>query len=233
MIDHTLTNEALNAAYSGNWQLAVSINQQILNQQPDNLEALNRLAKAYIESNQPQKAVKLYHQVLKLDPYNSIAQKNLKRLNHYSQKSNSQKTLVNFPSVSFIEEPGISKTIQLTCPGEPAILSQIDAGDSVLLSQRKRHICITTNNKTHLGRIPEDLSLRLINLIRGGNQYQAWIKSIDGQNIKMFIKETYRAPKFQDIPSFPDSKQSSYLAFTDPAKIYEDRPDTTSIDEQE
>ncbi len=233
MTNDPLAEQALQAAYSGDWQKAILVNQQILDHQPDNLDALNRLAKAYLETNQPDLALRIYQQVLSHDPYNSIAQKNLRRLEHYSPPDTSAHPLSHSPITSFIEEPGISKTVQLTCPGEPTVLAQVDAGDSVSLQIRRRLIYITTSENTHLGRIPEDLSIRLINLIKGGNQYQAWVKSVDGQNIKIFIKESYRTPKFQDIPSFPEANQSSYLAFTDPARVYEDRPDTTSIDEQE
>jgi len=233
MSSNSLTNQALQAAYSGDWNTAIDLNQQLINQDPDNLEAHNRLAKSYLETNQPQKAYQTYQQVLKQDTYNTIAQKNLKRLEHYAQHPDINHQAVNYPTVSFIEEPGISKTVQLTCPGEPSILAKVDAGDQVLITPHKRYICITTEHKIHLGRIPEDLSLRLVNLINGGNQYQAWIKSVDSQCVKIFIKETHRAPQFKDIPSFPNSNQVSYLAFTDPSSVYEDRPDTTSIDEEE
>ena len=233
MSNDNLIHQALQAAYSGNWSSAIKLNQQIIHQNPDDLEALNRLAKAFLETDQPQKAHRIYQQVLKRDQYNTIAQKNLKRLDHYTQNPSANHTTVHYPAVSFIEEPGISKTIQLTCQGEPSILAKADAGDPVNLIAHKRHICVTTEQKIHLGRIPEDLSLRLINLIRGGNQYQAWIKSIDNQSVKIFIKEIRRASQFKDIPSFLNSNQISYLAFTDPSSVYEDRPDTTSIDEEE
>jgi hypothetical protein len=84
-----------------------------------------------------------------------------------------------------------------------------------------------------LGKIPEDLSLRLITLINGGNKYQAWVKAVTEKYVSIFIKEIRRAPKFNSICSFPDDNNSQYLAFTDPEEVYTDRPDITSTEEQE
>ena len=192
-----LTAKALQAAYSGNWKQAIDLNQQILNKQPNSLEALNRLAKAYMELDQPQKAVFSYKKVLKIDPYNTIAQKNLKRLKNYSQGGPSTHLQSKISAVTFIEEPGKTKTVTLVNIGEPGVLARVDAGDQVKLNPKKRFICVSTlENGLHLGKIPEDLSLRLITLINGGNQYQAWIKSIKDHYVSVFIKEVYRTPKF-------------------------------------
>lgn len=229
-----LTAAALKAAFSSNWQESVDLNEQILKQTPNNLEALNRLGKAQIELDKPRKALSTYRKVLKLDPYNTIAEKNIKKLHNYSKTTPETHNSHFAPTTNFIDEPGITKTIQLIFPGEPNVLAKVDAGDPVVISPKKRYICITTTeNQLHLGRIPEDLSLRLISLIKGGNKYQAWIKSIEDQKVKIFIKENHRAPKFESIPSFPDSTQSSYLTFTDPSSLHEDRPDIRSTEEQE
>ena len=59
----TLTNEALNMATAGKWKKAVDINLQILKLDKDNLKAMNRLAKAYMELDKPQSAKKIYNQV--------------------------------------------------------------------------------------------------------------------------------------------------------------------------
>lgn len=225
-----LTSEALNMAASSNWKKAVDINLQILKLDKDNLKAMNRLAKAYMELDKPQLAKKIYKQVLAIDQYNTIAKKNLKRLQYFSAHMPSPGKSSH--AISFIDEPGVTKSVQLINVGEAKVLAQIDAGERVNLLIKKRHICVTiVKSGLYLGKLPDDLSLRLITLINGGNEYQAWIKSIDEPKVILFIKELFRSPKFNSIPSFPDDDHTTYLAFTDPKAIYEDRPDTCTTDE--
>lgn len=228
-----LAEKAMQAAYQGDWQSAIETNQAILKIEKQNLAALNRLAKAYLENENPNKAKETYQQVLKIDQYNSIAEKNLKKLTNYIADPKRKPTVPN-PIANLIEEPGTSKTVSLVNLCEPKLLANLDAGDEVSLQPRKRQICVfTVDTEKHIGKIPEDLSQRLISLIKGGNEYQAWIKSADDNQVKIFIKEIHRSPKFSSIPSFPSDQQSNYLSFTDPEGIYEDRPDTTSTDEQD
>ena len=227
-----LAAKALQAAQTGDWPLAVDLNQQLLASDSENLGALNRLAKAYIELNKLKKALAIYRQVLEIDIYNSIALKNLKRLNNFSSEVKSRGN--GNHEVNFIEEPGITRSVFLVNVGEAKILASVDAGDPVQLAARKRFVCVTTEiGNLHLGKLPEDLSLRLINLMNAGNRYEAWVKAIRELEIEVFLREVFRSPMYDSIPSFPDGNHSAYLAFTDPSTAYQDRPDITSTEEQE
>ena len=227
-----LETAALQAAYAGDWQQVIKSNLQIVKEDPQNLAALNRLAKAHLELGHPHKAVTFYKQVLKIDRYNTIAQKNLQRLEHYSANGKTHVPKQIYSS-SFIEEPGITKSVHLVNTCEQSILAQVNGGDKVNLTSKKRFIAVTSIDGLYLGKIPEDLSLRLNVLIQGGNQYQAWVQSIDKHHIKIFIKESLRSNAFKNIPSFTDSDHSSYLAFPSPETVYLDRPDTSRTEEQE
>lgn len=79
---HEIQDKAIKAALRGDWETAVEINLEILSTSPQNIQALNRLGRAYTELGQKEAASDAYKQVLKIDKYDSIASKNLKLLPH-------------------------------------------------------------------------------------------------------------------------------------------------------
>ena len=76
-MDKDLAQEAILHALRGNWEEAVKINTKILDDQPNDVDALNRLAKAYAEVGKFKKAISSSQKVLKLDSFNTIATKAL------------------------------------------------------------------------------------------------------------------------------------------------------------
>ena len=195
--------KAIKAAMHGDWNLATRLNKKILKVEPKNPTALNRLARSYWEKGNLVQAQKTYQRVLKHDPFNLIAAKNLKRLADQTKTSSKE---ASFRKVSggtiFLEEPGRTRIVKLIKLASPEVLSGFDNGDEVLLVPKKHQICVTGLKSTHLGCIPDDLSHYLIRLINGGNQYQAFIKSVDRQNLEILIREIKRASKFRNQPSF-------------------------------
>ena len=75
-----LYQQAIDAALDSQWEEALKLNKKIIKLEPQNVDALNRQAKAYMELGKPTLAKKYYTEVLKIDPYNPIAQKNLKMM---------------------------------------------------------------------------------------------------------------------------------------------------------
>src|SRR6266436_10065646 len=73
-------NQAIQTALEGQWELAINLNQEILQQNPADIETLNRLAFAYTALGKIQDAKKTYQRVLEIDVFNPIALKNYKRL---------------------------------------------------------------------------------------------------------------------------------------------------------
>ena len=198
-----LEKKAIKAAMKGAWDQAIEFNRKILKLEPKNTAAFNRLGRAYWEKGDLNEAKKSYNQVLKIDQYNTIATKNLKRLADQSKAS--PKRTPNPPKnngVLFIEEPGKTKIVKLTRLASPKVLANLDSADEVLLIPKHRSISVTDTEKNHLGVIPDDLSHRLLQFMKGGNEYEAFVKTVDRQNLEIFIKETKRAAKFLNRPSF-------------------------------
>ncbi len=204
-----LEEQAIKAALNQNWLKAIEINRKIHKDNPKDIPTLNRLGRAFWEMGKIDEANKAYKQAIKIDPFNPIANKNLKRLTGAKKRphKNSKNDFINSGKV-FLEEPGKTKLVRLTRLSSPQILSELDSGDPVFLLIKKRLVSVLDNNKNYLGSIPEDLSQRLIKLIKGGNQYQGFVKSVDRQKLEVFIREISRSRKFIDTPSFPQGKLS-------------------------
>src|SRR3990167_10437079 len=76
----TLKSFAIEAALTCDWIEASKINRKIVKLAQNDVEALNRLARAQACCDQHNKALKTYKKVLALDPYNIIAKKNFEKL---------------------------------------------------------------------------------------------------------------------------------------------------------
>lgn len=199
-----LSQLAIEAALSSNWQDALKLNKKILKVEPQNVDALARLARVNMELGKLNLAKKFYSEVLKYDPYNPIAIKNLKIIKSF--KSNSQNPNRNgsvklSPSL-FLQEPGKTKVVSLLKVAEPQKLSQAFCGMKVEIVIKNRKITITDFEGKYLGVLPDDVSYHLLRLIRGGNKYEFFIKSIKVNGLAVLIRETFRSKRFKNQASF-------------------------------
>lgn len=213
MIDETTSPEilhkkAIDAAISCNWQNAISLNKQILTLEPDNTEVLNRLAKALFEMGSYSQARKIYHQVLELDPYNTIAEKNLKKVTTLKKDgvSNSSNSMSLSPGM-FLEEPGVTTLVNLVKVAEPQKLLKLSPGTVVSLVPKKRGVSVTDSSNSYLGAFPDDSAFHLLKLLKGGNKYMSIIKSIRPNGLTVLIREIYRSKKFKNQASFLDENR--------------------------
>lgn len=203
--------KAIEAALNGNWESAEKINKQILKVSPRDEECLNRLARVYLELGKTDKAIINYKKVVRFNRYNTIAQKALLRLTQLQKKAKpnvkaltviTTKPLYQSATV-FIEEPGKTKTVILIHLGDKSVINNLVCGEEVLLFPHAHRVSVQTQEGYYLGRLPDDLSQRLIKLIRTGNIYQAFIKSVFPGDVRVFIREAKRSPALSDVSSFP------------------------------
>src|SRR4030042_2010706 len=117
----TFTQKAILAAASQNWLEAAKLNREILKIESNNVEAINRLARAQNCLGKTNISQRLYKKALDIDPYNIIAKKNLEKIsksNGSSQQNGKghlprpQTQTSNLPSL-FLYEPGKTKIISL------------------------------------------------------------------------------------------------------------------------
>jgi hypothetical protein len=196
----TIRRQAIQAAKTGDWQAAVDHNQQLLNQYPDDTNALNRLGIAYVQIKDISKAKKAFQKSLEFDRANMIARKHLDKL-----LNNQEVGAPAFIKQQFIEEPGKTKTVELHRLASKQVLAPFKVGDSCQLKLKNRYISVNING-VYIGALPEDVSFRLARLIESGNEYDCFVRSCDGKSCFVFLKEVKQSPENVNLQSFPGSK---------------------------
>lgn len=195
---------AIDACLNCEWDEAVKLNKQIIKNDPKNVDALNRSAKAYMELGRFNLAKKYYSESLKHDPYNPIASKNLKIIKSF-KKGDVPVVSNGHNKVSpdlFLQEPGKTKIVSLLKVAEPQKLSKAFCGMQVETVVKNRKITVIDSSGTYLGVLPDDVSHNLIRLMSGGNKYEMYIKSVKVNGLSLLIREVFRSKKFKNQPSF-------------------------------
>jgi hypothetical protein len=199
----TLETQAIQAALNTEWGKAIDLNKQILKLDDSNAESLNRLGRAYSEYGQVDKARSHYRSVLKLDPYNSIALKNLERLKAINGNGTKITGSTTLSPDLFMEEPGKTKVLEVTNLARPDVLAQLHTADRITLEPSKHEVIFKDSAGHKLGSYEGDLAEKLLTLLKGGNIYDAYVKSVKLSELKIFVREVKRATKFTNIQSFP------------------------------
>ena len=215
-MDLDLAQKAVTHALAGHWKEAVKLNNEILKKDPKDVDALNRLARAHAELGNIKKAKSLVEKVLRIDLFNSIASKALKKWKDGAGGQTAQATVTS--AEVFLEESGKTKMVSLLYLGDPSLISKLDAGDEVSFSQGAHRISVITADGKYIGRLPDDLSARLRRFIKSGNHYKVFIKSTQVDDVKIFIKEVKRAKELADVPSF-SPERIDYVSFTPPELV--------------
>jgi len=196
---------AINAAIAYQWLDAVKINKKILQSDKRNLSALLRLAYAYLQQEELNRAKKYYHQVLKIQPMNTVAKENLERINILQNKKGkkTKKNKILFNPELFLEIVGKTKNVRLVNLGQKNTLAQLVVGQEVEMKTKKRKVEIRTKDDEYIGSLPDDLSKRLRLFIKAKSRYSAYIKDNNMNNLIVFIKEDSKGKKVVNFISFP------------------------------
>jgi tetratricopeptide (TPR) repeat protein len=196
-------DDAVQMAIAGRWDEAVELNQFIIDSFGADDTSQNRLGKALTELGRLQEAKAAYEASLKLNPMNSVAQKNASKLDVLLQhkdnlRGGGSKVDLNL----FVEEMGKTATTSLRAVDDD-VCSKVQAGDVGELRVAGDGIEVDTARGVRLGSLEPKLARRLIKFIQGGNRYQAGVTSCEGSNVKLIVREIYQDSKFAGKPSFP------------------------------
>ena len=222
-----LKQEAINAAKNSDWPRAISVNQEILQNYGNDLEAMNRLGLAFLKNNQETEAKKMFKQVIALDGSNIIANKHLDKI----RKKETSADIIFDQNNDFIEEPGKSKIVALHRLAGKEQLQKLKVGQSCLLQLKNRYISVIDEHNKHIGALPEVISFRLSKLICNGNEYRCVVYKINDKQCLIQIKETLRSKKNEQFVSFP-SKMQANLVIPDDFVLEEDIPFEVTGDEE-
>ncbi len=197
------SRKAINLALEGRWQEAVAANLAIIENVPSDIDAYNRLGRAYMELGEYAAARASYSRAYEIDPYNSIAEKNLRRLSQLGEGLTHK-----IPSSSrldpehFIEEPGKAGIIAIQQEAPRETWAGIAAGEKVNLVVDGSNLRVDDIHGQYLGVVDPRIGQRLIRLIKGGNIYSAKVISATGPKA-VIIREVYQHHSQQGIISFP------------------------------
>ena len=175
------SREAIVLALQGKWQRATEVNRGILELFPDDVEAMNRLGKAFLELGRYPEARDSFEGAARLAPYNTISKKNLERLSHLEANASRPKPGKVVTPYHLIEESGKSGITVLQKLASPEVLAKMAAGDEVALVPRDHTLVVENAQGEVLGRIESKLAMRLMRLIKDGNRYDSAIISVNHQ----------------------------------------------------
>jgi tetratricopeptide (TPR) repeat protein len=209
------SKEAIDLAMQGRWSEAITVNSEILESFPDDVDASNRLGRAYMEIGQFSKAREAYGRAVELDPYNAIANRNLRRLNDIQDADDDEIDEEKVEPHQFIEEIGKAGVVTLydTAPKESR--ARIVAGDKVYLKVEGSYLNVENSRGIYLGRVDPKYAQRLVRLMLGGNQYTASVVKSTADVMTVIIRETYQHPSQVGKLSFPPKGMEEVRPYND------------------
>ena len=230
-----LSRDAIALALKGEWERAAGVNQAILELFEDDVDAMNRLGKAFMELIRYDDAREVLDRVARTAPYNTIAKKNLARLAQLENTPAPAKQVRKAASVLqlFIEESGKSGTtvLQKTAPSQ--VVARVAPSDHASLVVEQDAIKVYTRGDEYLGQIEPKLGRRLIRLMYGGNKYEAAVIGVSDQGISIIVRETYRHRSLHDVCSFPTKTKEEHRVYLSENLVRYVRDDDLEDEEEE
>ena len=225
------TEQAIHLALQSRWEEAAAINRAIISVFPSDVDAYNRLGKALMEMGECEDARRAYGKTLELDPGNSIARRNLERLDVRKSLAAARGECSRYidPAL-FIAQTGKTGIATLRGVAEET-RAGLTAGDSVNLRVQGNTVAVETVGGEPLGEIDPKLGLRLSRLIEGGNRYVAAIASLSDGGVRVIIREVYQHPSQQGRPSFPAAGGDTFRPYVKERLVRHDGDEEESPEE--
>jgi tetratricopeptide (TPR) repeat protein len=211
------SKQAIDLAMQGRWQEAVAANKFILENFPRDVDAYNRLGRAYMELGEYAQAREAYRRTIELDSFNAIAKKNLQRLSYLGEAK-----VVGLGGESrkiephhFIEEIGKAGVVSLYHLAPTEIRARMVAGDEVYLKIDGPRLIVENSRGEYLGQVEPKHGQRLIKFMEGGNRYSAAIVSSTEEAMSVIIREVYQDPSQAGRLSFPSRETEVLRPYVD------------------
>lgn len=198
-----LARRAISAALNNDWDSALAANLEILKEEGNDIDALNRAARAYFQLGKIEDAAALSQKVIQIDPLNTIAHKCFIKCNAFQTNGHHAPTQSVVSDNLFLEVPGKTKIVALVNLCESVVLARLTAGANVRMVPKMHKVVVTTPDETYIGRLPDDIASRLIYYYKNGNDYDAHIKSVAEDEVTIFIREIKKGEALAHLISFP------------------------------
>ena len=222
-----LAERAINLAMSGNWSEAVEVNRRLVEDLEPDVEAGNRLGKAYAQLGRIADARAAYGATLKIDPSNTIAQRNLQRLASIKDEAvpTGSADGRRADPAFFIEETGKTVATSIFSDAPKETLARVAAGDMLDMRREGDVIAVTTRSGERLGVLEGKLSARLIELQAGGNEYAVATIAVhpERRELRVLVRELRQSPQLAGRVSFPAETTPGFRAYIKGSVIREER----------
>jgi tetratricopeptide (TPR) repeat protein len=198
------SKQAIALAMQGRWHEAVAANKSIIENFRNDVDAYNRLGRAYMELGEYSLAREAYNQAMELDPANIIAAKNLRRLSQLGETpAGARVDSHHVGPQHFIEEIGKAGVVNLLRLAPEAVLARMVAGDAVNLRIDGANLVVENSPGEYLGQVEPKHAQRLVKLMQGGNRYETAVVSSGEDRLTVIIREVYQHPSQAGQLSFP------------------------------
>lgn len=197
------SKEAIDLAMQARWQDAVNVNQSIIQDFTDDVDAYNRLGRAYMELGHYRQAREAYERAVRLDPYNAIASRNIRRLNDIKETEAADVETEKVEPQQFIEEIGKAGVVVLNELAPKEKRAYVVAGDRVVLKASGSVLTVESGRGNYIGRVEPKHAQRIARLMQGGNKYSATVVKSTADGMTVMIRETFQHPSQAGKLSFP------------------------------
>jgi hypothetical protein len=213
---------AIASAKAGNWQEAIRINAHLLGYQGDSederivfrreefphvsvadIDALNRLGKAFFETNDLDSAQQVYELVIDIQEYNQIARRMLQTIERTRRADPKQREFVDMRTYAIETGKSTLTTLHVDTnqaislvPGEQLYLRAPQQAVGAAMPDDATALDVYDANSVAIGRLEPRLAARIIRFINRGNTYIAAVLRISERQdqIEIVIRESYRNP---------------------------------------
>jgi hypothetical protein len=224
-------------AANSNWAEAIEVNLQLIERSPKDVDAHNRLGKAYFELHRYRAAYEAYQTAAGFDPANVIAQRNLSRIEPLKNidedgEARAMQQVIR-PGV-FIEEVGKTYVDDLVNVAGQEVLTELSSGNRLAIRVEGDNVSIVDASGRYIGEVEPRLAKRLIELTEIGNRYEVYVTSSSGQSVRVIIRETYKHPSMGNRLSFPrQGKVAIPRAYLRDTRLFRDEPDMLLGDDED
>ncbi len=242
-------DSAIAHALARRWDLAAEENRGLLEDDPNDVEAANRLGKALTELGDTAGAITAYERAIAIDSTNAIARKNLAKLEEQRKSKRPAKaaprTRAAAPAPAartrrvdvateslrtspLIEDFGKSADLKLSRVNARAI-AQVSTGDPAELELTSSGVAVKTTAGLILGHIDPRSGLRLKRMIEGGNKYSVVILRTTDTQVDVHVRETAKHPSLVGqasfLPQVGDKRRAAPRAYTKTSVLQYERTD--------
>lgn len=207
------SKEAIDLAMQARWQEAADVNKEIIESFPEDVDAYNRLGRAYMELGRYTQAREAYSRTVQLDPYNAIANRNLRRLSDLGESDSDEVETDTVEPHHFIEEIGKAGVVTLYELAPKENRARMVAGDRVYLKVDGSVLAVENSRGAYMGKVDPKYAQRLIRLILGGNQYTASVVKSTMDMMTVIVRETYQHPSQAGKLSFPPKGMEEFRPY--------------------